>query len=176
MKTCFRWILLFASIGGGYLGLMADIEPVSQSGIHDFATGLCFIAALIEFAFITTSALLFADNPKCTTPLMVALILQIPWISSPVLVYWFGAGFYFVVEFIGGHFHGTLNYGSQFALYIQHDDQWGIGINLFAIVFILLLMTYRRTPNKSPEPTAVGAVSSASRFTAFRRRWLSFLR
>jgi hypothetical protein len=31
-------------------------------------------------------------------------------------------------------------------------------------------------PNKSPEPTADGAVSSASRFTAFRRRWLSFFR
>jgi hypothetical protein len=32
------------------------------------------------------------------------------------------------------------------------------------------------TPNKSPEPTAVGACSSASRFTVFRRRWLSFFR
>jgi hypothetical protein len=31
-------------------------------------------------------------------------------------------------------------------------------------------------PNKSLEPTADGAASSASRFTAFCRRWLSFLR
>ena len=31
-------------------------------------------------------------------------------------------------------------------------------------------------PNKSPEPTPVGAVSSASRFTVFGPAWLSFFR
>jgi hypothetical protein len=31
-------------------------------------------------------------------------------------------------------------------------------------------------PNKSPEPTAVGAVSSAVAVRAASRRWLSFLR
>jgi hypothetical protein len=31
-------------------------------------------------------------------------------------------------------------------------------------------------PNKSPEPTAVGAVSSAVAVHAASRRWLSFLR
>jgi hypothetical protein len=32
------------------------------------------------------------------------------------------------------------------------------------------------TPNKSPEPTAVGAVSSAIAVHVVSRRWLSFLR
>jgi hypothetical protein len=32
------------------------------------------------------------------------------------------------------------------------------------------------TPNKSPEPTAVGAVSSAVAVHAASRRWLSFFR
>jgi hypothetical protein len=32
------------------------------------------------------------------------------------------------------------------------------------------------TPNQSPEPTAVGAVSSAVAVHAASRRWLSFLR
>jgi len=31
-------------------------------------------------------------------------------------------------------------------------------------------------PNKSPEPTPVGAGSSASRFTVFGPAWLSFFR
>ena len=31
-------------------------------------------------------------------------------------------------------------------------------------------------PNKSPEPTPVGAVSSASRFKVFCPAWLSFFR
>jgi hypothetical protein len=42
---------------------------------------------------------------------------------------------------------------------------------------ILLLRHYRRVvPNKSPEPTAVGAVSSAIAVHAASRRWLSFFR
>jgi hypothetical protein len=40
----------------------------------------------------------------------------------------------------------------------------------FIMVFTSLL------PNKSPEPTAVGAVSSAIAVHAVSRRWLSFFR
>jgi hypothetical protein len=35
---------------------------------------------------------------------------------------------------------------------------------------------YEMTPNKSPEPTAVDAVSSAIAVHVASRRWLSFLR
>jgi len=35
---------------------------------------------------------------------------------------------------------------------------------------------YNLMPNKSPEPTAVGAVSSAVAVHAASRRWLSFFR
>jgi hypothetical protein len=34
----------------------------------------------------------------------------------------------------------------------------------------------KSSPNKSPEPTPVGAVSSAARFTVFGPAWLSFFR
>jgi hypothetical protein len=37
-------------------------------------------------------------------------------------------------------------------------------------------MEFDRRPNKSPEPTAVGAVSSAIAVHAASRRWLSFFR
>jgi hypothetical protein len=41
--------------------------------------------------------------------------------------------------------------------------------------FEAAIMIYRR-PNKSPEPTAVGAGSSAVAVHAASRRWLSFFR
>jgi len=41
--------------------------------------------------------------------------------------------------------------------------------------FVLLLI-HRQPPNKSPEPTAVGAVSSAVAVHVASRRWLSFFR
>jgi len=37
-------------------------------------------------------------------------------------------------------------------------------------------LDYSRMPNKSPEPTAVGAGSSAIAVHVASRRWLSFLR
>jgi hypothetical protein len=41
---------------------------------------------------------------------------------------------------------------------------------------LILSVWIHRTPNKSPEPTAVGACSSAIAVHATGRRWLSFLR
>jgi hypothetical protein len=41
-------------------------------------------------------------------------------------------------------------------------------------IFMLSLLS--RQPNKSPEPTAVGAVRSAIAVHVVSRRWLSFLR
>jgi len=42
--------------------------------------------------------------------------------------------------------------------------------------FQLLFLDFMLPPNKSPEPTAVGAVSSAVAVHVASRRWLSFLR
>jgi len=40
----------------------------------------------------------------------------------------------------------------------------------------MIVMPRNVEPNKSPEPTAVGAVSSAVAVHAASRRWLSFFR
>jgi hypothetical protein len=50
-----------------------------------------------------------------------------------------------------------------------------------ALLFMLfgsayMAFTIAMSPNKSPEPTAVGAVSSAIAVHAASRRWLSFFR
>jgi hypothetical protein len=46
-----------------------------------------------------------------------------------------------------------------------------------SIIFIPQIESFTMMlPNKSPEPTAVGAVSSAVAVHAASRRWLSFLR
>jgi hypothetical protein len=39
-----------------------------------------------------------------------------------------------------------------------------------------MILEYRSWPNKSPEPTAVGAASSAIAAHVAGRRWLSFFR
>ena len=44
------------------------------------------------------------------------------------------------------------------------------------IIFHFIMIFTSLMPNKSPEPTAVGAVRSAIAVHAAGRRWLSFLR
>jgi hypothetical protein len=52
--------------------------------------------------------------------------------------------------------------------------------SVFVMVLLSLLFMFDRKfdrmPNKSPEPTAVGAVSSAIAVHVASRRWLSFFR
>ena len=47
--------------------------------------------------------------------------------------------------------------------------EFGFGFHFMRVLLSLM-------PNKSPEPTAVGAVSSAIAVHAVSRRWLSFFR
>jgi hypothetical protein len=51
-------------------------------------------------------------------------------------------------------------------------------LDMDSLGFITEIMSMKidQWPNKSPEPTPVGAVSSASRFTVFGPAWLSFFR
>ena len=57
-----------------------------------------------------------------------------------------------------------------FALILVAALFWGF------IIELLIMVKRRLWPNKSPEPTAVGAVSSAVAVNVASRRWLSFFR
>ena len=54
---------------------------------------------------------------------------------------------------------------------VGHFDHFGIRVTTF-----IHLIKMSQRPNKSPEPTAVGAVSSAVAVHVAGRRWLSFFR
>src|ERR1022692_3271781 len=54
--------------------------------------------------------------------------------------------------------------------YQTHSPRW------FFLARYFLMVSRLKTPNKSPEPTAVGACSSAIAVHVASRRWLSFLR
>jgi hypothetical protein len=46
----------------------------------------------------------------------------------------------------------------------------------FTMTFMFMMVDIDQMPNKSPEPTADGAVSSAIAVRTASRRWLSFFR
>lgn len=124
-------------------------------------------AFLALYAFVTISGLLFAQNPRRTPPLLVALVLQIPWISSPLIAYQFTAGFHATVGLIGGSLIADFWLGSGWQLNLFRELPWGIGINLFALLMLVLLGRSRRWTPSVPDPphTFVEEFASHARLT-----------
>jgi hypothetical protein len=53
---------------------------------------------------------------------------------------------------------------------------FAVVVAAWALLYLICMFVTKLPPNKSPEPTAVGACSSAVAVHAMSRRWLSFLR
>jgi len=165
MKTWLRWVFIVISVGGGFTGIAIISEAMFRQEAS-LATWMIYGIAMILYLFTVVSGLIFADNPRRTLPLMVALIVQIPWVSSPIIVYSFCAGFRIAAGLLDGKIVLNWRLGSYVEIFLFGSSHpWGAGINFFAVLALILLLRYSRTPNKSPEPTPVGAGSSASRTT-----------
>jgi hypothetical protein len=97
--------------------------------------------------------------------LIIALALQVPWVSSPLFAYKFTAGFQVCAALMGGHPVGGFRLGSDFQINFFQPLPWGIGVNFVALALLILLVRATWKSNTSPAPTTVGAVSSAARPT-----------
>ena len=87
MKNLFRKFLLTVTISGGFLGFLGVVEEVFQLKNISWPAYIISAGFAAVYFFILLSELLFADNPKCIKPMIIAFILQVPCISSP-LVSW----------------------------------------------------------------------------------------
>jgi hypothetical protein len=155
MKTWFRWVLLVVAIGGSFTGLVVTVQAMSQQEAGGLISCLFYGIAVVLYLFTIVSGLLFADNPKRIIPLMIAFGLQIPWVSSPILVYSFCAGFRITAGLLDGRLVTNYRFGSDFQFLIFGDHPWGVGINFFAVLILILLAWYSRTPPMRVEITAV---------------------
>ncbi len=138
MNKWIRHILLALSIGGGFNGLVAAANAIVQFSNSLSSDFVCVVFAAL-FLFVMASGLLFAENPTCTTPLIVALILQIPVIASPVVSYNFAAGFGVRCGLVGGRFSGAYFLGSNWQLLIFSDSAWGFGLNIVALASLICI-------------------------------------
>ena len=154
MKRWFRWILILLTVGGGFTGLVTTVQAMSQPEVTGLIYFLIYGAFVILYLFTVLSGLLFADNPRCTIPAVVALALQIPWVSSPILAYSFSAGFRLSVVLSGAGISFGYRFGSDWQFFLFRDRPWAIGANIFSLVVLILLRIYTRTPNKALQPTA----------------------
>ena len=140
----FRWLLLTLNIGGGFTGLVVTLQGIAESQLSSLQL-LFYIWFFGLYILTIASGLMFADSPRCTVPVMILLILQIPFVSSPICEYSFGVGFNLTIGFVSGHLTSNCRFGSGWYASFLQDRPWGIGVNLFAVILLVLLARYSRT-------------------------------
>jgi hypothetical protein len=154
MKQWLRLTLVTMTIGGGFTGVAITLQAMfthEQSPLG-YVLMLMFLAL---FAFVTISGIVFVHNPNRTSLLVVALVLQVPWVSSPIFAYKFAAGFQVCGAVMGGHFAGGFRLGSDFQINFFQQLPWGIGINFFALALLILLIRATWTPNTMTTPPPI---------------------
>src|SRR5262245_48019204 len=153
MKPWLRLTLITVTVGGGFTGVAITLQSLLARQSQPPVYYVLMAAFLGLFAFVTISGLVFVHNPQRTDLMTISLALQIPWVSSPIITYKLAAGFQVCVALIGGRFAGGFRLGSDFQIYFFQRLPWGAGINLFALLLLVLLLRTTRMPN-SPQPTA----------------------
>jgi hypothetical protein len=141
MKPGLRLALITLTVGGGFTGVVITFQTLFSPRNQSFAESVLLTLFLILFAFVTISGLIFVENPNRVRPLCVALAFQIPWVSSPMFTYKFAAGFQICAARIGDRFYGGFQLGSDFQCNLFQRLPWGIGINIFALIMLILLLS-----------------------------------
>lgn len=151
MNAPLRLTLVTMSVGGGFLGTALVLQLL----LGPEAQLLTAIQLMLLFLFVTVSGLIFVQWPDRSKPLVVALALQIPLVSSPFFTYrlWVGNGF--TVGVVDGHFYWHVVWiGSRGEVGWFGNFPWGVGINLVALVLFLLLLIARKNAGSAAQPAA----------------------
>ena len=143
MKIWLRWLLLTISVGGGFEGLILNLHFLALPEFQQPTTLLVISLFTILYGFVFVAGLFFADDPNNSTPLLISLCLQIPTISSPIVIYRFLSGFPIVVSMTNGEINMTARFGGEWQFNLHQELPWGFGINLYALICLILLLKYR---------------------------------
>lgn len=135
-----RAIMLLATIGGGFTGFMVTLGVLLQATTISPGQVLIFVIVLSLYAYITWVGLKLAEDNQSQISestadhLKRAFVLQIPFISSPLIHYKMSSGFNFTTILHGEGASWFWNLGSQFQLNFLTGDKWAIGVNFAAII------------------------------------------
>jgi hypothetical protein len=163
MKTWLRLLLVVLTVGGGFTGLTSTVNAFGAFEKYGLAAEVVGITFMVLYVFIVAAGLLFVHDSHCTRPMLVALALQIPWVSLPVFEYHFAAGLYAAVTLGPPQAAGQLvTYGLtadlganwQFRFASVLEGPWSVGINLFAVLLYILLRVSIRGTGRSAEPAS----------------------
>lgn len=144
MKTWLRWTLVVTQIGGGFLGIVTTLVYMFGSEDMPFMLLVILLVFIGLYTLVTVAGVLLAIDERHTTLMGIVIGLQIPIISSPIIAWIFSAGFSLNLTWIGAELGFNFWLGSQWQVNVFQELPWGIGINLFAMLMLILLRGLRK--------------------------------
>lgn len=163
MKPWLRLTLITMTVGGGFAGFAITFQTL-QTGLTSHNQPILNLLLMGIFLVlnggVTFSGLLFVYDPHRTGPLAVALAVQVPWISSSLIAYRFATGFELVLNANGPakgedfalHLGCHFFLGSSWSVSFSGENQFGLGINVVALIMLVLLRRSSRMPLLAGQP------------------------
>jgi FtsH-binding integral membrane protein len=152
MKPWLRRLHIILTIGGSFTGAVLTLQgffTTKEANPLLYAMYVCFIGL---YVYGIIAGLRFAEKEEDKKSLIVFYWLQVPWISSPIIGYRFTSGFHISGAFIGDKMSGFFRLGSDWQFNLFQAIPWGVGLNIFALVMVLLLMK-KKEPIQPPQTT-----------------------
>jgi hypothetical protein len=150
MKTWLRLTVVAMTVGGGFTGFVVTLQTLLHPHNQKFPSLLSMIVFLVLYGYVTVSGLIIVENSSRTAPVLAAVALQVPSISSTVVTYIFNSGLSLFVGITGpqqerafAHFQFDLWWGSSWRFSFFQDDGWRIGLNLVALILFILIWKSR---------------------------------
>jgi len=158
MNIWFRRFLAVMTIGGGFLGVVILVDTLfvaQKTPVFGYAMIAVLIALYIYGIF---AGIRLSENGSHYGQVLFFYALQVPFFSSPILLYRFACGFHAMIWVVGFSIGWMFRLGSDCQLAILQPNSWGGGVNLFAaaILFALVIHFFSdedKAPAREPSVT-----------------------
>jgi hypothetical protein len=142
MNIWFRRLLVVLTVGGGFLGaaLSADtLFAAENTPVFGYAM-IALVIALYTYGIF--AGIRLSEDASHYGHVLFFYALQVPFFSSPILLYRFACGFHATIWVVGFSIGWMFRLGSDFQLAILQPNSWGGGVNLFAAAILFALVVH----------------------------------
>jgi hypothetical protein len=162
MKSWLRKTYIILTVGGSFTGAVLTLQAFMSSREAIPMVYAMYVGFIGLYSYGTWAGLRFAEKEEDKGHLIIFYWLQVPWLSSPIIGYRFTAGFHISGALIGDRLSGLFRLGSDWQCDLLRSIPWGIGLNVFALIMVVILMKNKK-PNQSLEPTTLAGAAHLER-------------
>jgi hypothetical protein len=142
MNIWFRRLLVILTVGGGFLGMVMTVNALFASKdtpVLGYAMLGLFVAL---YGYGIVAGLRLSEDANHYGHVLFFYALQVPFFSSPIILYRFGGGLQVTVWVVGLNFGWMFRLGSDWQMAILQPNSWGGGVNLFAASILFALVVH----------------------------------